>query len=154
MTMSVIAQSKEVQLIKGGVAVDDRGQLQFCNDFDMQNVRRFYVVSNHKDEFIRAWHGHKNEAKYVSVVSGAAIVCAVKIDNWEEPDKNATVHRHILSEKAPNILYIPEGHANGVKTLAPNTRVIFYSTCTLDESLGDDYRYESHYWNPWHVEER
>ena len=57
-------------LLNGGLAVDDRGQVSFVNDFHFENVKRFYMVSNHKQGFIRAWHGHKNESKYVSVVSG------------------------------------------------------------------------------------
>ena len=29
-----------VKVLEGGVAVDDRGQLSFVNDFDFKNVKR------------------------------------------------------------------------------------------------------------------
>lgn len=143
-----------VELIEGGIAVDDRGQIQFCNDFNFKEIKRFYTVLNHQSQFIRAWHGHKKETKYVLVVSGAAIVSAVKIDDWEKPDKKAEVHRFILSEKKPCILKIPAGYANGFKTLVDDTKVMFFSTSTLEESMDDDFRYEAYYWNAWNVVER
>ena len=145
---------EEVRLLEGNIAVDDRGQLMFCNDFDMAPVRRFYMVSNHQTKFIRAWHAHKNESKFVVVVSGAALVAAVKIDDWKNPDKNAKVHRYTLSERKSAVLAIPAGYANGFMTLAPDTRVMFFSTATLQQSQGDDYRYDAYYWNPWDIEQR
>jgi len=146
--------SGSVTFIEGKIAVDDRGQLLFCNDFDMKPVRRFYMVSNHEPKFIRAWHAHKNEAKYVAVLSGAALVAAVKIDNWETPDKSAQVHRFTLSDRKPGVLFIPQGHANGFMTLKPDTLLMFFSTSTLEESKGDDCRYDAYYWDPWTVQPR
>jgi len=141
-------------LITGGIAVDDRGALSFVNDFDMTPVKRFYQVRNHHSGFIRAWHAHKKEGKFVYVVRGAAIVGAVEIDDWESPSKNAKVHRYILSSEKPSVLWIPPGYANGFKTLTDESEVIFFSTSTLEESKGDDIRYAADYWNPWEVEYR
>lgn len=138
-------------LIEGGIAVDDRGQLTFANNFDMQPIRRFYLVSNHETKFIRAWHAHKKENKFVFVVSGAALVGAVKIDNWDSPDKKAEVHRYVLSDKKPGILAIPAGYANGFMTLEPGTQVMFFSDKTLEESRGDDFRYDARHWDPWEI---
>ena len=72
---------EKVECVGGGIVVDDRGHVQFCNNFDMQEMRRFYIVSNHESQFVRAWHAHKKEAKSVFVVSGAAIIAAVKIED-------------------------------------------------------------------------
>lgn len=58
----------EPQLLKGGLAVDDRGTVSFVNDFNFADVKRFYIVENHKQGFVRAWHAHRNESKYVMVV--------------------------------------------------------------------------------------
>ncbi len=60
------------KLIPGNVFADDRGFLRFINDFNFENVKRFYQVENHRQGFIRAWHGHKKEAKYVYVSKGSA----------------------------------------------------------------------------------
>ncbi|MCX5666801.1 MAG: dTDP-4-dehydrorhamnose 3,5-epimerase family protein [Candidatus Omnitrophica bacterium] len=146
--------SDKVVFIKGSVVVDDRGQLLFCNDFDMAKIRRFYIVSNHSARFIRAWHGHKKERKFVFVLSGTALVAAVKIDNWKHPSKGLLVHRHVLSDQKPGILAIPPGYVNGFMTLEPDTKVLFFSTSTLEETKGDDYRYDARYWNPWEIVER
>lgn len=146
--------SQNIIFIEGDVAIDDRGKLQFCNDFDMEDVKRFYVVSNHEPRFVRAWHAHKLESKYVFVACGAAVVAAVKIDDWEKPDKSATVHRFVLGEDKPGVLKIPGGHAHGFMTLCPNTKIFFFSTSALGESLNDDYRFPFDYWNPWNVVER
>jgi hypothetical protein len=35
-------------LIQGNIAVDDRGSLFFVNDFSLRDLKRFYVVSNHR----------------------------------------------------------------------------------------------------------
>lgn len=143
-----------MRLINGGVAVDDRGQLTFANEFNFENVKRFYMVENHRQGFIRAWHGHKKEAKYAFVCSGSALVCTVKVDNWENPSKNLDINRIVISSKNPKILYIPAGYANGFMSLTNDTKIIFFSSSTLEESAGDDYRFESRYWDPWHIEER
>lgn len=147
-------EKNEPTVINGGLAVDDRGQVTFINDFDFADVKRFYMVSNHKQGFVRAWHAHKKEAKYVLVVKGAAKVAAVKIDNWDEPSKSAEVKQFVLSEKKPTVLYIPAGYANGFMSLTDDAQIMFFSTSTLDESLGDDIRYDSRHWDVWSVVER
>lgn len=144
----------EPTLIKGGLAVDDRGTVSFVNDFHFEGVKRFYVVENHKKGFIRAWHGHKQEGKYVFVVKGSAVVACVGIDNWESPSKDLKVNRFVLSEKSPSILFIPAGYANGFMSLSDDCKIMFLSTSTISESLADDFRFEARYWNPWEVEER
>jgi dTDP-4-dehydrorhamnose 3,5-epimerase len=132
----------ETKIINGGLSVDDRGSVTFVNDFDFSDVKRFYVVENHRAGFIRAWHGHKKEGKYVFVVKGTALVGAVDMSS-DAPGK------YILSDRNPKILYIPPGHANGFKTLEEDTRIIFYSTSTLQDSLGDDIRFPFDKWNIW-----
>ena len=88
------------------------------------------------------------------MVKGAAVVGAVKIDDWENPSRDLPVSRFVLSEKAPSVLYIPSGHANGFMSLSADTIMVFFSDATVDESRGDDYRYDAHYWDPWKIIER
>ena len=144
----------EPKLITGGLSIDDRGEVGFVNDFDFGNVKRFYTLSNHQKGFIRAWHGHKNESKYFYTAKGAALICAVEIDNWDKPSKDLKVHRFVLSEKSPSILFIPKGYANGFMSLNDDTKIIVFSSSELKDSIKDDYRFEARYWNPWHIEER
>lgn len=141
-------------LFTGDVAVDDRGQVSFVNDFGFEGVRRFYSVRNHRAGFVRAWHAHRNEAKYVTVVEGAALVGAVAIDNWDAPSRDLAVSRYVLSAAKPRVLYIPAGYANGFMSLSPDAHLLFFSTSPLEESLHDDTRYDARYWDIWTVDER
>jgi dTDP-4-dehydrorhamnose 3,5-epimerase len=145
---------EQPSLIRGGSAVDDRGVVSFVNDFSPAAFRRMYTVANHQSRFIRAWHGHKSERKAVTVLSGSALVCAVAIDNWDDPSPTTEVHRFVLSERSPGVLVIPSGYANGFMNLTAETRIAFFSSATLDESLRDDFRFPSRHWDPWSVEER
>ena len=136
-----------VKVLEGGVAVDDRGQLSFVNDFDFKDVKRFYMVENHEQGFIRAWHGHKKEGKYVFVPNGAILIGCVNLETEE-------IDRFVLSSSKPQVLYIPPGYANGFMNLQNNTKVMFFSTSTLEDSLGDDLRFEWDKWNIWNIERR
>lgn len=133
---------KMSQLINGGLSVDDRGCVRFVNDFNFENVKRFYQVENHSKGFIRAWHGHKQEGKYVYVSTGTALIGVVNMETNE-------VSKFTLSSKSPKILWIPPGHFNGFKSLEENTNIIFFSTSTLEESLGDDIRMPHDKWDIW-----
>lgn len=139
-------------MLCGGVAVDDRGSVSYVNDLDGFKIKRFYEVRNHSAGFIRAWHGHKKEAKLVKVIQGAALVMAMPIDifrKWEflhdetsllELNISSHITRVVLSEKHSHIYCIPPGYFNGFKTLTPDTIVQFFSTSTLEESAKDDIR--------------
>lgn len=143
----------EIKTINGGVATDDRGSVRFVNDFDFKNVKRFYQVQNHKSEFIRAWHAHEKEAKYVYVAKGTALVGAVPLDFMKnlksKKDNNQSaeidgskIFKTVVSSNNPKVIFIPSGYANGFKSLEPDTIIQFFSTSTLQESLGDDIRFD------------
>ena len=151
--ISLVEQNKPF-LINGDLSIDDRGELMFVNQFNMELVKRFYVVSNHKQGFIRAWHAHKIESKYVFIANGTALISTVEIDDWENPSSDLIVDKFVLTAKKPSILYIPSGYANGFKTLSTETKIIFFSTSTLKDSIDDDYRYDAYKWNPWGIIER
>ena len=143
-----------IHIFNGGLSVDDRGEVTFINDFNFESVKRFYMVSNHKAGFVRAWHAHKREAKYVAAVTGAAIVGAVKIDDWDKPSGDLPVGRYVISSNKPQVLFIPPGYANGFMSLTSDLKLIFFSTAKLDESADDDIRYDARYWDIWNIVER
>lgn len=131
-------------LISGDIVIDERGAVKFVNDFDFKNVKRFYEVENHRSGYIRAWHGHKNEHKYVYVSEGTILIGAVSLETDE-------MQQFILSPKKPRILWIPPNHANGFMTLEEHTRVFFFSSATLEESKLDDIRFPYDKWNIWDI---
>lgn len=140
------------KIIEGKYHFDNRGSLRFFNDISLLKYKRFYDVSNYKNNFIRAWHGHKKESKMAIVRQGAAIFGLVKIDKWDKPSKNLNVKTFVMDYKSPSVLVIPKGYANGFMNLKSNTSITFYSDKALNESLDDDYRYDYDYWNIWNIE--
>ena len=136
-----------IRKMKGDISVDDRGRVSYINDFDFKDVKRFYMVENHEKGFISAWHGHKNEGKYVYVVSGTALVGVVNL-------KSESIYRYVFSADKPTILYVPPNHANGFMTLTDDAKLLFFSTSTLEDSLGDDIRFNWDKWDIWEIERR
>ncbi|MBZ5526599.1 MAG: dTDP-4-dehydrorhamnose 3,5-epimerase family protein [Acidobacteriia bacterium] len=147
---------KEPRLIAGGLAVDDRGQVSFVNGFGFEGVRRFYLVENFSTEVVRAFHGHMKEEKFVLVAAGSAIVAAVRMDDAARPDREMKPQRFVLSARQPQILHIPAGYANGFRPLEAGTKILFFSTATLEEAKNDDFRFAHDYWGEgvWEVEPR
>jgi dTDP-4-dehydrorhamnose 3,5-epimerase-like enzyme len=140
--------------IFGGLSVDDRGEVSFVNDFKFTGVERFYTVTNHLAGFVRAWHGHKKEAKYCTAVRGSLLVCCIKVDNWENPSQDLPIERFVLSDKTPALLCIPPGYLNGFMSLTDQAKILFFSSSSLQESQRDDIRFPARQWDPWSVEER
>ena len=103
---------------------------------------------------MRAWHGHKYEEKYLTVVLGAAKVGAVAIDDWDNPSKTANVREFVLTGTKPATLHIPAGFANGFMSLTDDTVVLVFSTASLAESRDDDFRFPARHWDIWKVTER
>lgn len=141
-----------INKIKGGVSVDDRGSIRFVNDFSFAGVKRFYQVQNHDKGFIRAWHGHRFEGKYVFVVQGSILVGVAEMKDDLSGLKPA--QKFVLSSSDPSILEIPPNHANGFMTLTDDAIVLFFSTSSLDESKGDDIRFPHSEQDIWNIEYR
>jgi len=151
-----ITMIEDIQIIEGGLAVDDRGSIVFANNFNFKDVKRFYQLENFSTNTIRAWHGHQKEGKYIFVNNGSIILGIVLLDDITNPSKNNKVTRLILSSKDPKIVYIPRGYANGFRSVEENTTITFFSTSSLKESEGDDYRFPFDYWGKdiWEIENR
>ncbi len=134
-----------MRVIEGNNFVDDRGILTFYNGLTFEGIKRVYLVRNHQAGYIRAWHGHKHEGKYVQAIQGSALVAAAPLENMEIESTD----KYVLSEHNPRILYIPPGYANGFKTLTENCILQFFSTSTLEESRFDDIRFHYNKINIW-----
>ncbi len=134
--------------------MDDRGSVAFVNGASLAGFVRFYLVRNHARQFVRAWHGHKRERKLVSVVAGTALICCVKIDDWDNPSPDLEVERFVLSADKPAVLSIPSGFANGSQSLRDGTTICYFSDTTIEGAGPDDFRYPARTWDPWHVVER
>lgn len=137
-----------MKVFEGKIIADDRGTVRFINDFDFEGVKRFYQVENHKSGYIRAWHAHNREGKYIYVVTGAALIGIVDFN-----DESAVPKKFVLSAEIPKVLWVPPCNANGFMSLREDTRIMFYSTSTLEESVGDDIRFAYNKWDIWSLED-
>ena len=144
------------QLLNVDTSFDDRGELVYANNFNFlsKKIKRFYIIQNHKINFVRARHGHKKENKYIQPIEGAIKIVLVKINNWNKPEKKLNLKQYVISAKQPRILHIPGGYAHGVQNLTKNTKYIVYSNFDLKQSLKDDYRFPSNYWGNWDIKFR
>lgn len=130
----------------GGKSYDDRGTVSFVNGFNPYGlaIRRFYMVENFDTNTVRAWHAHKHEDKWVTCISGAAIIgYAHYIDDFVSP-KQMDAKRYYISAERPEVLYLPAGGANGSRMLVPGTKLLYFSSQSLEMAANDDYRID---WN-------
>ena len=145
-TNSVVL-SDTPQLIKGDCFIDDRGVLGYVNDMNFFGIKRFYHIHHNDSGMIRAWHGHRQEGKFVYVPYGMFLVGVVNM-------KTEKMYKYVLSSIKPMFLWIPSGYANGFKNLRSDSGIMFFSTSTTEESTGDDIRFEWNKWNIWQEDYR
>lgn len=139
----------KVEFIAGKLFTDQRGTLQCVNDFDFKNICRFYQLQHTDTGVIRAWQGHQKEHKYFYVAAGSFIIGWVKIDDFNNPSGSLVAEHAVLSADKPGILSVPPGFANGIKALAPQSRLIVYSNLDLKQSEQDRWSYDSSLWMDW-----
>ncbi|MDO3625936.1 WxcM-like domain-containing protein [Mucilaginibacter sp. BT774] len=141
--------SNQPEIISGAVHADQRGSISFINDFTFADIKRFYTIEPADSTIARAWQGHRHESKWFHVIAGSFKVVAVKIDNWENPSDGCELFEYDLSAGSPAVLHIPGGYANGFKALESGSRVMIFSDFTVQQSIGDDYRYDQNKWYNW-----
>jgi len=134
------------KIIQGGNFSDHRGTISYVNDFSFKDIERFYIISNSEENPIRAWQGHKLDAKNFYCLNGAFKIHFVKIDNWENPSKDLIIETIFVSIADSKIVHIPAGYANAIESLQPNSKLISFSTLPLTSVTDDDVRYRSDYW--------
>lgn len=144
----------KIKKIVGGISYDDRGHLVYNNNFNFNNIKRFYIIKNDKNNFIRAWHAHKKEEKFFFCIKGKFKICLVKVDNFRKPSKKLKIVSEILDANKSEILQVPAGYANGTINLQNDSELMVFSNLTLSDSQNDDFRFPFDYWNSWDLSNR
>lgn len=134
------------KVIQGGKFADYRGSISFVNDFSFSDIERFYIISNSFENPVRAWQGHKLDAKNFYCLTGSFKIHFIKIDDWENPSKDLIIETIFVSESDSKIVHIPAGYANAVESLEENSKLMSFSTLPLANVSDDDVRYPSDYW--------
>lgn len=130
---------KIINKIIGGVAKDHRGQIRFVNDFDMTQVKRFYIIKNADTELVRGWRAHRMEQRWFYVLSGAFSVDLVQIDDWDNASPDLCVEKKILKAEEQQVLYVPAGYGTAFQALEPESELVVFADYGIDNAKNDDY---------------
>src|SRR5665213_2133239 len=144
-----IIMNEGAQIIQGENFEDSRGKLIFFNDFEMKEVKRFYLIEHPETSTVRAWQGHQKEQKWFYVIEGTFKIVLVQPDNWENPSKHLNTEEFILTSLGSQILHVPGNFVNGFQALEPKSKIIVFSSFTVEESINDDYRFDKNLWYDW-----
>jgi dTDP-4-dehydrorhamnose 3,5-epimerase-like enzyme len=132
------------QLIKGNSHADDRGVLQFNNDFNALGIKRIYTIQNRDTEFVRGWQGHKIEQRWFSAIQGSFKIFLIAIDDWNAPSTNLIQHEFILDAQKMDVLHVPSGYVSSIQSLEKSSKLLLMSDYLLGE-INDEYRYDINY---------
>jgi dTDP-4-dehydrorhamnose 3,5-epimerase-like enzyme len=136
-------------LILGNAFSDERGSVLFCNEFDMERVRRMYLIAPSSTQIVRGWQAHQKEQKWFFCLSGAFEIKLVKVDNFNSPASELQALTFYLHCDQPQVLYMPGGYASGIKSTSAGSKLMVYSNFTVGESMQDDFRYTIDTWDVW-----
>lgn len=128
------------ELILGNVFNDERGILQYNNDFNSSLIKRIYFIENTSIELERGWQGHKIEERWFTVVTGSVKINLVKIENWETPDHNLEPEMFVLNCKNYNVLHVPAGYITCIQSVEKNSKLMVMSNFVLGE-INDEFRF-------------
>src|SRR5690606_13022096 len=132
-------KEKIVESIIRGVAHDHRGQIRFVNDFDMTEVKRFYIIKNADTELVRGWRAHRMEQRWFYVLSGTFIMDLVKIDNWDNVSPDLPIEKRILKAGDQRVLHVPTGYGTAFQALEPDSELLVFADYGIDNAKNDDY---------------
>lgn len=134
-----------VKSIIGGIAKDYRGQIRFVNDFDMAQVKRFYIIKNTDTELVRGWRAHRMEQRWFYVLSGSFTVDLIQIDNWEKASPDLPVEKRILKSEGHEVLHVPVGYGTAFQALEPESELLVFADYGIENAKDDDYTWPVDY---------
>ena len=139
----------KIEVIKGEIYRDERGQISSLNTFRFPGVERLYFIHHPDTSVVRGWHAHQFEKKWFYCVKGSFTIALVEIDNWENPSLDLQAEFFELSEHNSKIICVPEGYANCIKAHEKDSVLLVFSGKVLGEALLDSWRYDKDMWVDW-----
>ncbi len=131
--------------IIGGIAKDHRGQIRFVNDFDMAEVKRFYIIKNADTHLVRGWRAHRIEQRWFYVLSGSFAVNLVQIDNWENASPDLPIEKRILTAEQQQVLHVPVGYGTAFQALDTESELLVFADYGIENAKNDDYTWPVDY---------
>lgn len=134
-----------IKNIIGGIAKDHRGQIRFVNDFDMSQVKRFYIITNADTELVRGWRAHRIEQRWFYVLSGAFELDLVKIDDWENASPSLPIEKRVLKAEDQQVIHVPVGYGTAFQALEEGSELLVFADYGIDNAKNDDYTWPVDY---------
>ncbi len=134
-----------IDFIQGGIAQDHRGQIRFVNDFDMSQVKRFYIIRNTDPDLVRGWRAHRMEQRWFYVLSGKFAVDVVAIDNWDRASADLPVEKIILDSAENRALHLSAGYGTAFQALEADSELLVFADYGIENAPNDDYTYSLDY---------
>ena len=131
-------------LIKGSKYMDERGVVNFNNNFDASAVKRIYTIENTHIDFIRGWQGHAIEKRWFSCIKGNFIIAVIQIDDFEKPSENLLPTVYELNADGLNVLAIEAGCVTAIKASTEDSKLLIMADYALNE-IEDEYRFPLDY---------
>ncbi|RZK26265.1 MAG: sugar epimerase [Flavobacterium sp.] len=128
-------------IIKGGNHTDVRGTISFMNDFDMSEVKRFYIIT-HSDTIVkRGWRGHKIEQRWFYVTQGEFLVSIAKIGDFSETPSSLVIEEFLMSASSTEILHVPPGYATLIQAVRASSSLLVFADYGIEHAQHDDHVY-------------
>lgn len=142
-----------IKIIVGGSAQDHRGGIRFVNNFDMTEVKRFYIIKNNGTELVRGWRAHRIEQRWFYVLTGAFSIDLVKIDNWDNASPNLMVEKRLLKMNEQQVLHVPAGYGTAFQALENDSELLVFADHEIEHAVNDDYTWPMNFFinrEPYH----
>ncbi|MGO4709162.1 WxcM-like domain-containing protein [Chryseobacterium sp. 2TAF14] len=134
------------QYLKGNKHQDERGIITYNNDFDASQIKRIYTIENHSTDFIRGWQGHQVEQRWFACMKGSFEISVILVDDFENPSKDLTIQKYLLSDDVLTYLHVPAGHVTAIQAKSEGSKLLVFVNYHLNE-LNDEYRFDLNYFN-------
>lgn len=133
-------------IILGNHFKDDRGTVNFNNDFNALGIKRVYILENNSLDFIRGWQGHQIEQRWFSAIVGSFKIKLIKIDSWENPSKDLPVFEFVLTDNNLDVLHVPQGYISSIQANEDQSKLLVLGDYELGE-VQDEFRFPIDYFN-------
>ncbi|MFD2554238.1 WxcM-like domain-containing protein [Sphingobacterium tabacisoli] len=132
-----------IKSIEGGIASDHRGAIRFVNEFDMTQVKRFYIIQNKDTELVRGWRAHRVEQRWFYVLSGSFALDTVKVDDWDNASPDLEIERRILKAEDKQVIHVPVGYGTAFQAIEEGSELLVFADYGIDHAPNDDYTWPS-----------
>lgn len=136
-----------IHLIKGGLAKDHRGQIRFVNDFDMSEVKRFYIITNTDTGLVRGWRAHRIEQRWFYVLSGSFALDLIKIDDWDNASADLPIKRKVIKSEDNQVVHVPVGYGTAFQALEEDSELLVFADYGIEHAPMDDYTWPLDYFS-------